>query len=654
MRVGKRSRLCFVVFLIALCFIMLFGVLMQSENWFGDVNAASTSDLKSKTVLFDGDSIAKGSHAYSAEVNPKSSYADYIEITYGIKKTNLAYGGARLYWPKASDNCTDGTNNCHIIPNHLTSTVKNNTYDYIVLEGGINDLHTNYYNGDHESYAAALRNYFNTITTNPKWAYSKIGFVIVPRPDYSRKTHYRPAEEKAFWKTIQNICDEYSIEYINFFKQDSDDGYIVPSGFNWNFMNIAVSSADSVGSFDGLHPSKGAHEMLGEYIAKWMINLPNYKYKVSFDNNGSSLSGVANQSVVHGKRAVTPTYSIDTNQHFSHWSKTKNGVAYNFNSAVNDDLTLYAVWNVNVKFDGRGGKISGETSKTVSIVGSSKVSNPGNPVRDGYNFTYWSESNNCESTFDFNTAISRDKTLYACWSKIPTRTYSLSFDLGKSGDEVLAQECITTGTSCTVTIPNTMPSYPGYYFLGYADTPGADTIKYQLGNIITLSADKTVYAVWADGSVVQQDYSAEYIVGSGNDMTIRINYPLAYFVKLMIDGNEVDNVGNDKYKLESGSTIITIYSSYLDVLELGDHVLQVAYDNGTTKEVGFKIKNSGVDNNEVLPAPSTSSEAPNAGNNTKQNEENVSIVLINALPVVIILVGGLYMKNNKRAHRIFE
>ena len=40
--------------------------------------------------------------------------------------------------------------------------------------------------------------------------------------------------------------------------------------------------------------------------------------------------------------------------------------------------------------------------------------------------------------------------------------------------------------------------------------------------------------------------------------------------------------------------------------------------------------------------------------NTKKNEENVSIVLINALPVVIILVGGLYMKNNKRAHRIFE
>ena len=350
MKIKRSSRLWLLsIFGMACLNIAIFGILIWSQNWFGDVSAASTSDLNGKAVLFDGDSIAMGSYAEGDTSAPRWSYANYIEETYNINKTNVSIGGARLYWPNAASdtNCSSGDAQKCVIPNHLTSAIKNTTYDYIILEGGINDLHSNYYNGDHTSYATALRNYFETVTTNPKWAHAKIGFVIVPRPDYSRRTTYRPEEEKVFWKTIQNICDEYSIEYINFFKQESSDSYTVPSGFNWNSMTTVASSANDNGSFDGIHPSKGAHKIIGEYIAKWMIDLPNYKYTVNFNSNGSSLSGAANQSVVHGKKATTP----------------------------------------------------------------------GNPVRDGYNFMYWSESDSCESAFDFNTAISGDKTLYACWSK---------------------------------------------------------------------------------------------------------------------------------------------------------------------------------------------------------------------------------------------
>ena len=498
----------------------LSSILIGDEKILMNVNAASTTDLDGKTVLFDGDSIAMGSAA-NGEGNPggRWSYANYIEETYGAVKTNLAFGGARFYWPDANANCIDGTADCHVIPRHLTSTIKDNNYDYIILEGAFNDLHHSYLEGDTESYERELRNYFQTVTTNPRWASAKIGFVIVPKPDYSRKTTYVPAQEKVFWKQIQRICDDYSIEYINFFKQSNDDDFVVPDGFDWDFIDTNVTDANSVGSFDGVHPSKGGQRVLGEYIAKWMVNLPNYKYTVSFDANGASLSGATNQSVVHGKKATVPTYTMNDGQHFDHWSTSKTGASYNFNNAVNSNLKLYAVWHIDVTFDGNGGRIDGQASITSSVIGGSKISNPGDATRAGYSFKYWSEDNSCNRAYDFNTELSEDKTLYACWTELPSATYSLNFNLNGGSGQMNVLKCTTTETSCEVTIPDMKPVFPGYDFLGYADASEATEAKYQPGDSIVLNSDKTIFAIWKEKSSESQtdEKQDDMIDGSSSD-----------------------------------------------------------------------------------------------------------------------------------------
>lgn len=498
----------------------LSSVLIGDEKILMNVSAASTTDLDGKTVLFDGDSIAMGSAA-NGEGNPggRWSYANYIEETYGAVKTNLAFGGARFYWPDANANCIDGTADCHVIPRHLTSTIKDNNYDYIILEGAFNDLHHSYLEGDTESYERELRNYFETVTTNPRWASAKIGFVIVPKPDYSRKMTYVPAQEKVFWKQIQRICDDYSIEYINFFKQSNDDDFVVPDSFDWDFIDTNVTDANSVGSFDGVHPSKGGQRVLGEYIAKWMVNLPNYKYTVSFDANGASLSGATDQSVVHGKKATVPTYTMNNNQHFDHWSTSKTGASYNFNNAVNSNLKLYAVWHIDVTFDGNGGRIDGQASITSSVIGGSKVSNPGDATRAGYSFKYWSEDNSCSRAYDFNAGLSEDKTLYACWTELPSATHSLNFNLNGGSGQMNVLKCTTIETSCEVTIPDTKPVFPGYDFLGYADASGATEAKYQPGDSIVLNSDKTIFAIWKEKSSESQsdEKQDDVIDGSSSD-----------------------------------------------------------------------------------------------------------------------------------------
>lgn len=226
------------------------------------------------------------------------------------------------------------------------------------------------------------------------------------------------------------------------------------------------------------------------------------------------------------------------------------------------------------------------------------------------------------------------------------------------GEDKTKETCRLNGNSCSVKIPTEAPTKAGYYFLGYADTASATVVKYQPGANVSLSANKTIYAIWADGSAEWQDDNAEHTTGSGNDMVVRINYPMANFVKLMIDNKELDNTGNDKYKLESGSTIITVYGTYLDTLGSGSHALQAVYDNGITKEVSFTVKTSEVDDSgddeEDLPVPNTSAVTPDTGGNTKMSEDN-NLVVLYILPAMVVGIVAVYRRHSGRnKHRKFD
>lgn len=230
-------------------------------------------------------------------------------------------------------------------------------------------------------------------------------------------------------------------------------------------------------------------------------------------------------------------------------------------------------------------------------------------------------------------------------------------------EEKTRETCRLNGDSCSVKISTKVPTRTGYYFLGYADTASATVAKYQPGDTIMLSADKEIYALWADGKIEWKE-NQTYTKASGNDVVLRINYPLEKFVTLKIDGAELDNTVNDKYKLEFGSTIITVYGSYLDTLAAGDHTMQVVYDNGVVKEANFTINEIDdtpsedeeeiSEDEEELPVPNTAAVTPNTGGNTTNNVGGGDI-LIYALPVsCVVLAGGIFMTKRNKSHRKFD
>jgi uncharacterized repeat protein (TIGR02543 family) len=77
--------------------------------------------------------------------------------------------------------------------------------------------------------------------------------------------------------------------------------------------------------------------------AGWILNVVNYT--VTFNTNGGSY--IAPQSVASGNQATRPTDPSKTGYIFSGWYSEMFFInSYNFNSAVQDNITLYAQWTL--------------------------------------------------------------------------------------------------------------------------------------------------------------------------------------------------------------------------------------------------------------------------------------------------------------------
>lgn len=179
----------------------------------------------------------------------------------------------------------------------------------------------------------------------------------------------------------------------------------------------------------------------------------------------------------------------------------------NTDISISSNKTIYAVWAIQTRtltlsFSANGGS-NAPSSQTCTIKGTSTkctiTIDTTVPTRNGYTFAGWAESINAATIYQPGSKIeiSADKTLLALW-RIKTNTFTLSYDHNGAMSGQSDQTCNVTGTttSCTITISSDVPTRSGYTFLGWADTATATTAKYQPSGNITISANKTIFAVW--------------------------------------------------------------------------------------------------------------------------------------------------------------
>ncbi|MCQ2440190.1 MAG: InlB B-repeat-containing protein, partial [Oscillospiraceae bacterium] len=222
-------------------------------------------------------------------------------------------------------------------------------------------------------------------------------------------------------------------------------------------------------------------------------NVTDNGYYVIFDANGGM--GTM-ESIWFGTPATIPDCGFTRDGYtFIGWATSPTGaVAYLPGASYKSpaDLFLFAVWEQNdyhtVAFDATGGSVT-PASGTTNADG--KLASLPMPTKSGYIFCGWYDAptgGNCVTTA---TVFTADSTIYARWAGggVPQEGYSLTLDENWEGGAVQM-------------IPNVilhvLPSVmrPGYVLDGWSTDP-AGSVEYRENDIITLTADTTLYALWS-------------------------------------------------------------------------------------------------------------------------------------------------------------
>lgn len=140
------------------------------------------------------------------------------------------------------------------------------------------------------------------------------------------------------------------------------------------------------------------------------------------------------------------------------------------------------------------------------------------------------------------------------------------------GSPVAAVKDIVEGTDVDLNGYNSTKD--GYNFLGWYD----DANLSNKISSINVSDNSTVYAGWQFIYKILAGADQTYTRLIGNDVIIVANGDRRNLDSIEIDGKKVDP---NNYILESGSTILTLKKSYLDLLSLGQHKVNFIYNDGS-------------------------------------------------------------------------
>ena len=116
------------------------------------------------------------------------------------------------------------------------------------------------------------------------------------------------------------------------------------------------------------------------------------------------------------------------------------------------------------------------------------------PIREGHTFCGWSETPTGDAAYFTGNAVtlSGNLTLYAIWDKIYTLTLDANYEGGVS-----RMIPVTSFSPTYRLLEDVEPTREGHIFCGWSETP-AGSYQYSTGDIITLSGDLTLYAIWDD------------------------------------------------------------------------------------------------------------------------------------------------------------
>ena len=149
--------------------------------------------------------------------------------------------------------------------------------------------------------------------------------------------------------------------------------------------------------------------------------------------------------------------------------------------------------------------VDGEVYASITTDGTTAITLPDNPTKEGYTFAGWVMDQNGDQAFDRTAAVQGNLSVYAKWTDSTTPTpatkYTVTFEVdGKT------YQTLTIEAGATLTLP-AVPTKEGYTFAGWVLADGTAFA----GRGVT--ADITVTAKWTENTAEPQpQYTVTFVV----------------------------------------------------------------------------------------------------------------------------------------------
>ena len=274
----------------------------------------------------------------------------------------------------------------------------------------------------------------------------------------------------------------------------------------------AVTMVRDAGSYTVTLTAKSGSGYSGTWTKTFTVNPI-----VTFNANGRGTAPDA-QAVTYGGNATEPDAPTVDGYDFGGWytTATCTGSSYDFSTAVNSNLTLYAKWTVHnytITYNLDGG--TNATGNPGNYTIESAYITLGSPSKTGYDFGGWYD--NSGLTGDAVTTIAAgstgDKTLYAQWKKLLT-----------NADITIAvianQEYTGSAIEPTVTVSDGTADITGQCEIAYSGNTATGTATVT----ITAKSESTAYSgsTSATFAIVAKTVTNENIVNTGTTPTLTL------------------------------------------------------------------------------------------------------------------------------------
>lgn len=260
------------------------------------LQVAEVVSLEGKSALFIGDSVAYG------QGNSGKSWSYYINHEYQLSNcTNVAVPGASWTY-----NSTTSTS-------RIINQYKNNTtnYDFVILEGGINDLTYGSTWGELTDSKAIIENsqiiteameeaFYKAITKYPN---SRIGYILLYNTEDSGRTNHDTQLED-YHNLILSICNKWNIPVFDMYA-----GKVIENNEEVTFDEL-LDVHNKTYLEDGLHLNGAGYQKTYKHMAEWMMRLPKMQSQTDPETPKSFIEFGSLSKINNTRYYVEPTLEI--------------------------------------------------------------------------------------------------------------------------------------------------------------------------------------------------------------------------------------------------------------------------------------------------------------------------------------------------------